>query len=139
MHLPKICSLRSQIFRFLHASSVSAFAHFVRDMFASLTFLCLCFRSLRSRYVRFAHFSVSVFSLTSSAICSLRSLFCVCVFLALLAIRSLRSQHLPPLLRFFFFSSCDLFIPVGVIVSAYFLNYSGYYSKAVGSVISFEL
>ena len=55
----KICSLRSQIFRFLHASSVSAFAHFVRDMFASLTFLCLCFRSLRSRYVR--------------KICSLRS------------------------------------------------------------------
>ena len=69
----KICSLRSQIFRFLHASSVSAFAHFVRDMFA--------------KSVRFAHrFSVfymhlfDVFSLTSFAIRSLRSLFCVCVF-----------------------------------------------------------
>ena len=54
----KICSLRSQIFRFLHASSKNLFAS-LTDFPFSICIFCLCFRSLRSRYVR--------------KICSLRS------------------------------------------------------------------
>ena len=78
MHLPKICSLRSQIFFFVHAPH------------------CLCLRSLRSREVRFAHFSVPVFSLAALArgaqnlLASLTDFpFAMCIFLNVFSLSAL--------------------------------------------------
>ena len=86
---------------FLSLLSLTAFAICSQNLFAPLTdfpfatgTFGLCFRSLRSRYVRFAHFSVSVLSLTAFAICSLRSLFCGCVFAHFVRDGSLRSQNM---------------------------------------------
>ena len=113
MHLPKICSLRSQIFRFLHASSVSVFARFARDKFALLaisslrSLFCVCVfahfgRDMFGKSVRFAHrfsvFYMHLLSLLSLAICSenlFASLtdfpFSTCIFC--LCFRSLRSRY----------------------------------------------
>ena len=60
-YVRKICSLRSQIFRFLHASSVSAFVHFVRGMFTKSAHLftdfpfseCIFRKSVRFAKIRF--------------------------------------------------------------------------------------